>query len=90
MGENNGFETDICMSLAELAPGRAAKLCAHASADEVPLRLRELGFVAGTRLEVVRRAPLGDPVEVELRGYRICLRRSQLDVLCAVPEDGRA
>jgi Fe2+ transport system protein FeoA len=47
--------------------------------------LADLGFVAGTELAVVRSAPLGDPVEVEIRGYRICLRRRDLRSLCVTP-----
>ena len=39
--------------------------------------LADLGFCPGTRVRVVRRAPLGDPVLYELRGYRIALRRSE-------------
>jgi ferrous iron transport protein A len=46
----------------------------------------DLGFVAGTPLEVVRAAPLGDPVEIELRGYRVCLRRQELLGVCVTPE----
>ena len=41
-------------------------------------RLADLGFVPGTRVRVIRRAPLGDPVELELRGFRVCLRRADL------------
>lgn len=44
----------------------------------VPRRLRELGFVPGTPVAVLRKGPLGDPIELELRGYRICLRRNDL------------
>lgn len=44
----------------------------------IPLRLSELGFVGGTRVRVVRRGALGDPLELELRGYRICLRSDDL------------
>ena len=47
----------------------------------VPWRLRELGFVPGTAVHVLRRGPLGDPLELELRGYRICLRRSDLELV---------
>jgi ferrous iron transport protein A len=39
-------------------------------------RLLDLGFLPETPLRVLRRAPLGDPVVYELRGYRICLRRA--------------
>jgi len=56
-------------------------ICGHGRAPR--LRLRELGLVAGTRVTVVRRAPLGDPIEIELRGYRLCVRRDELRGLCA-------
>jgi len=51
-------------------------------------RLGELGFVPGTEIQVVRRAPLGDPIEIELRGYRVCLRREQLEGLLVEPIEG--
>jgi ferrous iron transport protein A len=38
-------------------------------------RLGDLGFLQGTEVRAVRRAPLGDPVVYELRGFRVCLRR---------------
>lgn len=40
-------------------------------------RLEELGLTAGTLVQVVKVAPLGDPVEIEFRGQRICLRRAE-------------
>jgi len=40
-------------------------------------RLVDLGLLPDTRVTVVRRAPLGDPVEYALRGYRLCLRGSE-------------
>jgi ferrous iron transport protein A len=52
----------------------------------VPPRLTELGFVPGTEVMVLRRAPLGDPIEIELRGYRVCLRRQDLATLCVTTE----
>ncbi len=38
-------------------------------------RLLEMGLVAGTALQLVRFAPLGDPVEIKVRGYHLTLRR---------------
>jgi len=64
-----------------LRAGEGGRVCAPAPGEEIPARLQDLGFVPGTRLEVRRRAPLGDPVEIELRGYRLCLRTEQLDCL---------
>lgn len=42
-------------------------------------RLMALGFVPGTRVQLVRIAPLGDPIELELRGTRIAIRRTDAD-----------
>ena len=69
------------LALADLPPGTPARLCAPADGAEIPRRLQDLGFVPGTPLTLVRRAPLGDPVEIELRGYRLCLRLAQLETL---------
>lgn len=71
--------------LADLPPGTPARLCAAVDGTAIPRRLQDLGFVPGTPVVVVRRAPLGDPVEIELRGYRLCLRLAQLDGLRVVP-----
>ncbi len=69
------------ISLIDLAPGARARLAAPDAGRTIPRRLLDLGFVPGTPLTVVRRAPLGDPVEIEIRGYRLCLRLAQLDAL---------
>lgn len=64
--------------LRDLLPGRRARLVAPRDGEVIGRRLQDLGFVPDTPLEVVRRAPLGDPVEIEIRGYRLCLRLAQL------------
>ena len=40
-------------------------------------RLQEMGLVEGTEFLVIKVAPLGDPVEIEIRGYRLCLRKRE-------------
>ena len=40
-------------------------------------RLLEMGLVTNTRLKVVRLAPLGDPMEIELHGYNLSLRKAE-------------
>jgi Fe2+ transport system protein FeoA len=71
----------VSTPLIELAPGRVARLCAPSNGREIPRRLQDLGFVPGTEVVIRRRAPLGDPIEIEIRGYRLCLRCAQLDSL---------
>ncbi len=44
---------------------------------ELRRRLMEMGFCSGTRVEVVRRSPFGDPIELRLRGYCLSLRNEQ-------------
>jgi ferrous iron transport protein A len=67
--------------LRSLSVGRVARLATPPPGSEIPSRLGDLGFTPGTELRVVRRAPFGDPVEIEIRGYRLCLRLEQLDGL---------
>jgi ferrous iron transport protein A len=44
-------------------------------------RLEALGMTQGTVIQVIREAPLGDPLEIEVRGYRLCLRRKEIHAL---------
>ncbi len=69
--------------LSELEPGATAVIdrvdTDLASRQAGARRLEDLGLLPRTRIRVLRRAPLGDPVVYELRGYRLCLRRSEAD-----------
>ena len=42
-------------------------------------RLMEMGLLVGTPVELVRFAPLGDPVEIKVRGYHLSLRRHEAE-----------
>ncbi|MFT7618174.1 MAG: ferrous iron transport protein A [Planctomycetota bacterium] len=44
-------------------------------------RLLEMGLTMGTAISLVRRAPMGDPIEVLVRGYHLTLRRSEAQVV---------
>lgn len=64
-------------SLHQLTPGCRAIVRYVGGETAVRQRLLELGFVPGTQLRVVRLAPLGDPMQIELHGAYISLRRSE-------------
>jgi ferrous iron transport protein A len=52
-------------------------------------RLMEMGLLVGTPVELVRFAPLGDPVEIKVRGYHLTLRRHEAEqILVQVPDAG--
>ena len=65
------------VSLADLAPGEGGTIARVESETGIGRRLLDLGFIPGTPVRVIRRAPLGDPVSFEIRGTRMCLRRSE-------------
>jgi len=45
--------------------------------DEIALRLLEMGLTPGTQVTLIGTAPLGDPLEFEIRGYRLSLRKTE-------------
>lgn len=65
------------VKLSALEPGARASIVQVEGEDRVARRLRDLGFWPGTLVEVVRRAPFGDPTQYRLRGYRIALRKAE-------------
>lgn len=66
-------------TLAGVAVGGQAAVESIAGDDDISLRLMEMGLVPGTDVRVVSVAPLGDPLEIELRGYRLSLRRNEAE-----------
>ncbi len=65
------------VSLSSLPPGKRCTVVRIEGNSGIDRRLLDLGFVPDTPVRVVRRAPLGDPVAYELRGFKICLRHSE-------------
>ena len=63
------------LTLASLREGETAEVALIDLEGSHGRRLHQLGFVSGTKVRVVRKAPLGDPREYEVRGTRFCLRR---------------
>jgi ferrous iron transport protein A len=73
------------MKLSELAVGASAVVREFPQSGAAFLRLREMGLLTGTKLTMVRSAPLGDPLEIKLRGYHLTLRRSEADHVLVDP-----
>ena len=63
--------------LADLAPGGRGIVRRLSGEPKILRRLMELGFVPGTQVELVRRAPMGDPIELRIRDTHFSLRRSE-------------
>lgn len=63
--------------LSDVAIGARSTVVEVEGLDEVAIRLMEMGIVPGASIATLGAAPLGDPVEYALRGYRLSLRRSE-------------
>ncbi len=64
-------------TLDTLAVGEGGRVSAVVGSAEVRRRLLEMGLTPGCRVRVVRFAPLGDPIDVEVRGYHLSLRKHE-------------
>ena len=49
-------------------------------------RLLEMGLLVGTPVELVRFAPLGDPIEIKVRGYHLTLRKQEAEQIWVRPK----
>ncbi len=66
--------------LHELAPGEKGVVGdLRTPSFEVRQRLLEMGLTRGIVVSVIRVAPLGDPIEIEVRGYRLSLRQKEAE-----------
>jgi len=65
------------LSFDRLRKGMQARVVAVKDGGDELVRLQEMGLTPGTEFRVVKVAPFGDPVEIDLRGYRLCLRKRE-------------
>jgi Fe2+ transport system protein FeoA len=69
----------LARRLAELEPGERGWVTEVGGDADAARRLMDLGLIRGTTVEMVRRAPLGDPMEVRVRGFMLTLRRAEAE-----------
>ena len=72
--DNRQLTTDNLTPLSDLKPGDRAIVRALPQDQLLATRLREMGLLSGTEVSYVRKAPLGDPLEIKVRGYSLSLR----------------
>lgn len=77
-------------TLDQLAIGQPAMIDAMEGPPPVVQRLLEMGLTEGQPIEIVRVAPLGDPIEIRVRGYELSLRKQEARwITVRVAEAGR-
>lgn len=65
------------MTLDTIKPGEKAKVLSLDGDREIKKRITEMGLTRGSVVEVERIAPLGDPMDIKVRGYRLSLRKEE-------------
>lgn len=63
--------------LSELQPGERGRIVSFDLAPELRQRLLEMGLTVGAEFEMIRFAPLGDPLDIKVRGYHLSLRKRE-------------
>ncbi len=65
------------INLSDLKPGQLATIASIDAKEAIKTRLMEMGLLRGTKLKLLKTAPLGDPLEIEVRDFRISLRKQE-------------
>lgn len=81
-----GTSSHKTVALNDLPVGKSGRVLGILAERELKRRLLEMGFCNNARVEVVRKAPLGDPIEYRLRGYHLSLRAEQASCISVQPE----
>lgn len=66
------------LSLADLREGQSATIIEVSGEDAIAVRLMEMGLTDGEQIKLIGFAPMGDPLEIMIRGYRLSLRCSEV------------
>ncbi len=69
------------MTLAELQAGQSAQVTKLHENGAVKRRIMDMGLTKGTQVQVVKVAPLGDPIELTVRGYELTLRKADAQLI---------
>ncbi len=73
------------ITLSSLAIGASAVVREYPKQGNAFLRLREMGVLPGTTVTLIRTAPLGDPLEIKVRGYNLTLRKTEAEHVMVEP-----
>ena len=69
------------MTLRDLKPGDAAKVVKINGEGAIKRRIMDMGLIKGTNFVVKKVAPLGDPVEITVRGYELSIRKFDAEIV---------
>ena len=65
------------MTLKEMKPGQSGQVLSIGESGPLKRRIMDMGIAPGVALKVIKTAPLGDPIEINVRGYELSLRKEE-------------
>ena len=65
------------MTLEEMKPGQSGQVLSIGESGPLKRRIMDMGITPGVALKVIKTAPLGDPIEINVRGYELSLRKEE-------------
>ncbi len=78
------------MTLNKLEVGKTAVIRSVGGKGELRLRLLDMGLIPHTRVKMQKIAPMGDPLEIQVRGYELTLRAEDAEGIEIEPEEEEA
>ena len=70
-------QADQSLTLDQLNIGQLAEVIKYLVDNDLSQRIEEMGLTPGAEVEIIRFAPLGDPIEIKVRGYLLSLRKEE-------------
>lgn len=67
------------ITLKDLKPGQEGTVISIGEKGPMRRRIMDMGVTPGTEIKVIKLAPLGDPIEVNVRGYELSLRKAEAE-----------
>lgn len=67
----------MAKTLRDIQPGETVSVVSFLGTGAVRRRLMDMGITKGTKIYVRKMAPLGDPIEITVRGYELSLRKEE-------------
>ena len=84
---SNIYERNDKMTLDKLPIGKSAVIIQVGGEGALRCRLLDMGLIPRTRVTVRKAAPMGDPIEIHLRGYELTLRLEEAKQITVNPEE---
>jgi ferrous iron transport protein A len=73
------------LTLADISPGQSTDILEVLGDDAIAVRLMEMGLTDGETVRLIGAAPMGDPLEISVRGYKLSLRKMEAARICVSP-----